>query len=388
MQATESLFGDDAVHHAVHHDAQHSAHCRDTLLPWLRLATLRGWPRHVIAQLVRDHGTPHAVIEAARQGQLAPNGDLPIAAIAAPFSPRLHALAEATLHWATQPGNHLLTLNDAAYPAQLKEIADPPVLLHAQGDLALLHGDAIGVVGSRNATMQGKANAGRFARALSEAGFTIVSGLALGIDTAAHQGGLVGDGSTVAVVGTGIDVIYPASNAVLAARIRECGCLLSEFVLGAPARPYHFPIRNRTISGLSRGVLVVEAAEKSGSLITARLANEQGRDVFAIPGSIHSALSKGCHKLIRDGAKLVETAQDILEAFGRKPPPGETAMLEELTAAADVLLSALTYDPVPFDELAQRLKLDPADTQASLLALELAGVVERLPGGAFQRLKR
>lgn len=385
MQATESLFPDSGTE-GVAADI-------DALLPWLRLAQMPGLPRHAAARLVRDHDTAHAVIEAARAGKLEnPFGALPLAAIAAPYSPRLRALAEATLHWAEQPGNHLLTLNDDAYPPLLNEIADPPVLLHAQGNLSLLAGDAVGIVGSRNATMQGVANAGRFARALSEAGFTIVSGLALGIDTAAHQGGLCGAGSTVAVVGTGIDVIYPASNAALAARIGEAGCLLSEFVLGTSVRQHYFPIRNRVISGLSRGVLVVEAAEKSGSLITARLAGEQGRDVFAIPGSIHSALAKGCHKLIRDGAKLVDTEHDILEAFGMQRPRTETAMLEALTdaltGAAHVLLAALTYDPVPADELAQRLKLDPADTQASLLALELAGVVERLPGGAFQRLKR
>ncbi|QCP14900.1 DNA-protecting protein DprA [Pseudoduganella umbonata] len=350
---------------------------------------LPGLPRHAAARLIHAHGTAPAVIEAAREQRLADVGvDLPIVAIAAPFAPRARAVAEATLHWAGQPGNHLLTLNDAAYPPQLKEIADPPVLLHVQGNLALLYGKAIGIVGSRTATQQGKANAGNFARALSEAGFTIVSGLALGIDAAAHLGGMAGPGSTVAVVGTGIDVVYPVSNAALDARVREAGCILSEFALGTPARKQNFPIRNRIISGLSRGVLVVEAAEQSGSLITARLANEQGRDVFAIPGSIHSALAKGCHKLIRDGARLVETAHDILEAFGIGNAYCAEAMFDELTHAADVLLTALSYDPVGADELAARLKLDPADTQASLLALELAGVVERLPGGVFQRLKR
>lgn len=372
MQATESLFtaGDD-------------------LLPWLRLVMMPGLPRHAAAQLVNKHGTAQGVIEAAREQRLADvHAPLPVAALAAPFTPRQRALAEATLHWASQPGNCVLTLNDAAYPTLLQEIADPPVLLHVQGDASLLHRQAIGIVGSRSATLQGVANARRFARALSEAGFTIVSGLALGIDAAAHEGGLAAHGSTVAVVGTGIDVVYPASNAALAARIRTAGCVVSEFPMGTCALKMNFPIRNRIISGLSRGVLVVEAAEQSGSLITARLANEQGRDVFAIPGSIHSALAKGCHKLIRDGAKLVDTAQHILEAFNVKGVRNEQVMLEELTEAADVLLTALTYDPVPADELAARLKLDPADTQASLLALELAGVVERLPGGVFQRLKR
>lgn len=381
MQATDSLFPE--------RDDGSGVAGSDALLPWLRLAQMPGLPRHASARLVRDHGSAHAVIDAARRGRLAsPHGELPLAAIAAPYSPRLRALAEATRHWAGQPGNHLLTLNDDAYPPLLKEIADPPVLLHARGNLPLLSRDAVGIVGSRKATMQGIANAGRFARALSEAGFTIVSGLALGIDTAAHEGGLCGAGGTVAVVGTGIDVTYPAANAALAARIGEAGCLLSEFVLGTSVRQHYFPIRNRIISGLSRGVLVVEAAERSGSLITARLAGEQGRDVFAIPGSIHSALAKGCHKLIRDGATLVDTEHDILEAFGLRHERGTAALLDELTQAADLLLTALTYDPVSADALAQRLKLDPADTQASLLALELAGVVERLPGGAFQRLKR
>jgi DNA processing protein len=397
VQATDSLFVHGAAACSKQGAADGALDCVDNLLPWLRLAIMPGLPRHAAAQLIRAHGTAPAVIEAARQQRLAGVGvELPVAALAAPFAPRALAIAEATLHWARQPGNHLLTLNDAAYPSQLKEIADPPVLLHAQGNLALLDGgqpgagtgNAIGVVGSRTATQQGRANAGNFARALSEAGFTIVSGLALGIDAAAHEGGLAGSCSTIAVVGTGIDVVYPASNAALHARIGATGCVLSEFALGTPARKQNFPIRNRIISGLSRGVLVVEAAERSGSLITARLANEQGRDVFAIPGSIHSALAKGCHKLIRDGARLVEKADDILEAFGLKAICREDAMLEELTQAADVLLTALTYDPVPADELAARLKLDPADTQASLLALELAGVVERLPGGVFQRLKR
>lgn len=403
MQATESLFSPGACSAdgsagcsagcSADGTADRGVACSDCLLAWLRLAMMPGLPRHAAARLVLAHGTAPAVIAAARTQRLADVGvALPTAAIAAPFAPRARAVAEATLHWASQPGNRLLTLNDAAYPPQLKEIADPPVLLHAQGNLALLQGDragrAIGIVGSRRATQQGMANAGNFARALSDAGVTIVSGLALGIDAAAHQGGLGGIGSTVAVVGTGIDVVYPPSNAALDARIREAGCVLSEFALGTPARKQNFPIRNRIISGLSRGVLVVEAAEQSGSLITARLANEQGRDVFAIPGSIHASLAKGCHRLIRDGARLVETANDILEAFGMEAVRGTETMLDELTRAADVLLTALTYDPVPADELAARLKLDPADTQASLLALELAGVVERLPGGVFQRLKR
>nr|WP_229466134.1 DNA-processing protein DprA [Pseudoduganella plicata] len=328
-------------------------------------------------------------------------------ALRAPLSARARALIDATLCWTNQPGHHLLTYNDDGYPPLLRHIPDPPLLLHARGNAALLTRTAIGVVGSRNATTQGRLNAERFARSLAEAGVTIVSGLALGIDAAAHAGALSGAGSTIAVIGTGIDIVYPAANAVLAARIAEGGCVVSEFTLGTPARAAHFPIRNRTISGMARGVLVVEAAERSGSLITARCANEQGRDVYAIPGSIHATLSKGCHRLIREGAQLVETADHILAALDVRESmmhatmdragthdvntgnaSCEDAMLTSLQQAARPLLEALSFDPVSADDLATRLQLDAADTQASLLALELAGVVERLPGGAFQRLKR
>lgn len=345
----------------------------DELLAWLRLivAPVR---RDDAWQLLQEHGTPQAAFAAAQVPAMPSN--------------ELKVLAEATMEWALQPGNHLLTIHTDAYPDRLREIKDPPLLLHAQGNPALLARMAVAVVGSRNATQQGVANATRFARGLSEAGFTIVSGLALGIDAAAHEGGLAGPGATVAVVGTGIDIVYPTANRALARRIREQGCVVSEFTLGTTARKQYFPIRNRIISGLSRGVLVVEAADRSGSLITARLAGEQGRDVFAIPGSIHATLSKGCHRLIRDGALLVETVAHICEAFGVDHAYTEEEMMVELTGAAKALLDALTYDPVPIDELARRLHLDAADTQASLLALELAGVVERLPGGAFQRLKR
>jgi DNA processing protein len=375
----------------------------DTLLPWLRLLVLPRVSRHTKARLLHHYRTPQAVIEAAHDDitdsrAAAADADADImspqlaALLRAPVTPALRRLAEATLAWAGMDGNHLITLNDAAYPPPLREIADPPLLLHAQGDAGLLQRDALGVIGSRTCTAQGAANAQRFAAALSEAGLTIVSGLALGIDAAAHQGGLAAQGSTIAVMGTGIDKVYPASNRALALRIRTEGCLLSEFALGTPPRAHHFPVRNRIISGLSRGVLVVEAAERSGSLITATLAAHQGRDVFAVPGSIHSPLSKGCHKLLREGAKLVETTDDIFKEYRMPRALGEaetmTAMLDEITHAASAILTVLAYDPMPADELAPRLRLDAADTQASLLALELAGVVERLPGGVFQRLKR
>ena len=236
-------------------------------------------------------------------------------ALCAPVAPATVAQIERTVAWLAQPGNHVLTLADAAYPARLLEIADPPTLLYAKGRIDLLSAPSVAVVGSRNATAAGLENAEQFSAALVEAGWTVVSGLALGIDTAAHRGSLKAvtaasavAAATVAVVGTGLDIVYPSRNRALAHQIAEAGCILSEYPLGMPAIAANFPRRNRLISGLSRGVLVVEAAARSGSLITARMAAEQGRDVFAIPGSMHSPLSRGCHQLIRQGAKLVESA--------------------------------------------------------------------------------
>ena len=399
MQATDSLSpsapGDDA----------------DSVAAWLRLAYTPGIGRLAAARLLQYHGTPQAVLAASFDTPPSHDDDSVVprltgaqaSALRAPLSAAQRALVDATLCWASRPGHRLLTYNDAGYPPLLRHIPDPPLLLHARGNAELLARTAIGIVGSRNATTQGRLNAERFARSLADAGLTVVSGLALGIDAAAHAGALAGAASTIAVIGTGIDISYPAANAALAARIAAGGCIVSEFALRTPARAAHFPIRNRTISGMARGILVVEAAERSGSLITARCANEQGRDVFAIPGSIHATLSKGCHRLIREGAQLVETADHILAALGlmcatneasiaRDVNTGnascEDAMLTSLQHAARPLLAALSFDPVSADDLATRLQWNAADTQASLLALELAGVVERLPGGAFQRLKR
>ena len=234
-------------------------------------------------------------------------------------------------------------------------------------------------------------NAEDFARVLSGAGLTIVSGLALGIDAAAHEGGLRGPGSTIAVVGNGVDIVYPARNRDLAHRIAAHGLIVSEFHLGTPSIAHHFPRRNRIISALSRGVLVVEAAVHSGSLITARLAAEQGRDVFAIPGSIHSPVAKGCHALIKQGAKLVESAQDVLEELGpvAAPPaaaaaPGQPAAAPAAAPSDDPVLHALGFDPCDTDTLAQRSGCAVGMVSARLLELELAGEVERLPGGAYQ----
>ncbi|GAB4165782.1 MAG: DNA-processing protein DprA [Rhodocyclaceae bacterium] len=292
---------------------------------------------------------------------------------------------EAALAWAAEPGNRLIALGDEEYPAALLEIHDPPTLLYASGRVELLSRPALAVVGARSATAGGLGDAQRFARALAGAGLTVVSGLALGIDSAAHRGALGQPGSTIAVLGTGIDRVYPASNRALAHEIAQAGLIVSEFPLGTAVRPANFPRRNRVISGLARGVLVVEAALGSGSLITARLALEQGREVFAMPGSIHSPLAKGCHRLIKQGAKLVEEVNDILEELHLAPlaTPAESAA----QGCEDPLLAALGFDPCDADTLASRTGLPPGRLAARLLELELAGSVASLPGGRWQRLR-
>jgi len=298
----------------------------------------------------------------------------------------------AALAWAREPGNTILCLGDAAYPPTLLDIHDPPPLLYVKGDAGLLASPSLAIVGARSATPQGLANAAAFARSLSRAGLAIVSGLALGIDAAAHEGALDGAGGTVAVIGTGADRIYPARNQALARRIAEAGVIVSEFPLGTPPAAHNFPRRNRLIAGLAQGVLVVEAAVDSGSLITARLAAEQGREVFAIPGSIHSPLSRGCHRLLRDGAKLVETAEDILEELPPRRRHDAAQQPEALPDAASSdsgasrVLTALGHDPVDGDTLALRCGLTADALYAILLPMELDGQVARLPGGRFQRL--
>lgn len=287
------------------------------------------------------------------------------------------------LDWLAGADNHLITRQDSGYPAQLRDLPAAPPWLYVKGDPAWLARPMLGIVGSRNATPQGLRDARAFAQALSEAGLTIVSGLALGVDAAAHEGGLAGLASSVAVVGTGLDRVYPARNKILAHRLAAEGAIVSEFPVGTPPKSGHFPRRNRVISGLSLGILVVEAALESGSLITARLAMEQGRDVFALPGSIHSALSKGCHRLIKQGAKLVESAADILEELGRVLP----APTAEGPAGADTpLLQALSGAPLAPDQLAGRLGLTVEEVSVKLLEAELEGSVAKLPGGLYQRL--
>jgi DNA processing protein len=267
----------------------------------------------------------------------------------------------------------------------LLEIADPPPLLYLRGRAELLNSPALAVVGSRNATPQGLANAEGFARTFSDAGMAIVSGLASGIDAAAHRGGLAGRGSTIAVLGTGADILYPASNRALGEDIAAHGLLLSEFPVGAPPITSNFPRRNRLISGLARGCLVVEAAVSSGSLITARQAAEQGREVFAIPGSIHSPVARGCHRLIKQGAKLVESAADVLEELGASAPKVQTDA-PKISGPTGGLLLHMGYDTCTFDTLVARSRLTAEVVSAMLLELELEGKIASLPGGRYQRL--
>lgn len=358
----------------------------EELTAWLRLVQTPGVGIHTAHKLMSVFGMPENIFNASYHDLLKVVPQKLAELIHAPASDDIKALVEKTLAWQEQPGNIILTLADSRYPKKLLEIADPPLMLYAKGRLELLASDAIAIVGSRNATAQGCLDAEAFAQTLGEAGLTAISGLALGIDAAAHRGGLKTAKGTIAVIGTGADIVYPARNHALAHQIAVDGCIISEFPLGTGPMPANFPRRNRIISGLSDGILVVEATAKSGSLITARLALEQGRDVFAIPGSIHSPLSKGCHELIRQGAKLVETAHDILSELKRTPAPADTAPAPEQPASRHPILSQMGYDPVDIDALSQRCNIDVAELNAELLNLELQGDIESLPGGRYRRL--
>lgn len=354
---------------------------------WIALSLISGVGSETFRRLLATFGTP-AQIFAAPAPHLREVVDSKIAArIAEGIEPSTSL--DATLTWLKQPGNRLLTLADAEYPQALLEIADPPPILYCKGNINFLNRPSIAVVGSRNATPQGLKTTEAFSQALSETGWCVVSGLALGIDGAAHRGALgakasLNYGGTVAVVGTGLDIVYPARHRDLAHEVVARGTMISEFPLGMASIASNFPRRNRIISGLSKGVLVVEANLQSGSLITARLAAEQGRDVFAIPGSIHSPLSRGCHLLIKQGAKLVDSINDILEELGDAP------MIESSDSDDNVgdipLLSHMGYDALTMDTLIQRSGLTSEQVSAMLLSLELEGQVASLPGGLYQRL--
>lgn len=394
---------------------------------WLRLSLEAGVGPVAARALLEEFGPPEQIY-ATDPRVLAARLPAPLARqLAAPTDGAMQARIDEAQAWADLPGNYLLTLADTHYPPALLATHDPPLLLYVKGLPSLLGRHGLAVVGARNATPDGLGNARDFSRHLAGQGWTIVSGLALGIDAAAHEGALAAGpegGGTIAVIGTGADVVYPARNHALARRIAECGAIVSELPLGTPAIAHHFPRRNRLVAGLSRGVLVVEAAVHSGSLITARLAADIGRDVFAIPGSIHSPLSRGCHALLRQGARLVETSQDImdelagvlrgkeaqreqeaqpaqattaLDAAPRRPPtatrllsgdaarfPGDLSA-DALSPEDRAVLHAMAFSPIGLDALALRCGLAPHALHGRLLMLELDGHIGRLPGGQYQR---
>lgn len=357
------------------------------LAAWLRLTESVG--AAAARRLLAMAGSPEAVF---KLPAVALDQALPPKQRAAFNAPPAHLdeLIDKAQAWLAQPGHSLMCLGDPDYPPRLLATADPPLLLWLQGRRDLLDTPSLAIVGSRSPTAQGRDNARAFAKALARSGYTIVSGLALGIDAASHEGGLDGAGATIAVVGTGLDQVYPPRNAPLAARLLDGGGLIvSEYSLGTPITQGNFPKRNRIIAGLSLGCLVVEAALQSGSLITARLASEAGREVFAIPGSIHSPQSRGCHALIRQGAKLVESAQDVLEELpplGAKPQAVEEAA--ETPHEQQALLDAMGFDPVSLDALMARCGWPAAELSAALLELELDGQVARLAGQLFQRRRQ
>jgi DNA processing protein len=359
------------------------------LASWVALTQIPGLGGEGLRRLLQAFGSPETVFAAsplALREHVKPAVAERIAQ--GPDPDGMETLAA----WLKSEGNRIITLADADYPRSLLNIPDPPPLLYAKGDLALLDRPALAVVGSRNATAQGIGHAEAFSEAISAAGLCIVSGMAHGIDSAAHWGGLRGTGGSIAVVGTGLDRVYPAVNRDLAHELAAHGLLLSEFSLGTPPLAANFPRRNRIISGLALGCLVVEASLQSGSLITARMALEQGREVFAIPGSIHSPQSRGCHSLIKQGAKLVETALDVLDELGPVVPsmsPAATAARGTKASAPGEpphpLLAHLGFDPLSMDVLSARSGLTIEALSAILLQLELEGHVASQPGGLYQR---
>lgn len=374
----------------------------EDLAGWLRLMQTPGVGALTARHLLSAFGPPLQIFQSSHAALLRVVSATVASALLTEPDSETRDLIARTLEWAAQPGHDCLALDDPAYPQSLLDITDPPPLLYALGNAALLSAPRqLAMVGARTPTAQGERDAQAFAQAFSEAGVTIVSGFALGIDAAAHRGALAAThpqaGSTIAVLGTGCDRVYPPRHRELAHRVAERGLLLSEFALGTSPAKGNFPRRNRLISGLSRGVLVVEAATHSGSLITARLAGEQGREVFAMPGSIHNPLAHGCHRLIREGAKLVETAQDVLEEFGWDAPltaaqPGPAEPEDAAAALAEApecdILRALGFEIRDFDDLSARTGWPADRLNARLLDLELQGHVARLPGARFQRIAR
>ena len=361
---------------------------------WLRLASAGGVGASQARALLAGSGSAAAAISA-KTSEMRALGISP--AVAANLGRPDEALIDAAMEWLEQDStHHLITMDSADYPLLLGEIQDPPVVLFVKGRKSALSEPQLAIVGSRNPSPSGRENAFGFARYLANCGLSITSGMALGIDERAHRGALSASALTIAVCGTGLDACYPPQHAALAETIADTGALVSEFYPGTPPRRANFPRRNRLISGLSMGVLVVEAGLRSGSLITARLATEQGREVFALPGSIHNPLARGCHQLIRNGAKLVEEAGDVLAELGplagvvqnipARPHQETPSACQELDGEYLRLLDACGYEPVTVDGLVERTQLTTAEVSSMLLILELQGFLEPGPGGRYTRI--
>jgi len=356
---------------------------RGRALAWGAIAA-SDLPARVLVELLQAFGSPQALVAAPATRIAKIAGDRAAARLSRRDDERTRALAA----WLEDPSHRIVAWGDDDYPPRLMQAPDPPPVLFVLGLVALLARPSIAIVGSRHATPQGLDDAQAFAATLAGAGLTIVSGLALGIDAAAHRGALGTEASTVAVTGTGPDRVYPSSHRDLAHAIAQKGAIATEFVPGTPPLKPNFPRRNRVIAGLALGVLVIEAAPQSGSLITARLALEADRDVFAVPGSIHSPLSKGPHRLIREGAKLVETAQDVLVELGlagAKAPVAPKDAPDPVSPEMQSVLEAMGHGPVDFDRIVTRSGLKPDAIAAILVELELAGRASALPGGRWQR---
>jgi DNA processing protein len=359
---------------------------------WIALSLIKGLGSATLCQLLSHFASPEAIFSASIS-QLKQVVDENLA-IAIHQGVDKNQIAP-TLAWLQHEANHFITLADATYPKQLLEVSNPPATLYAKGNLQLLNRPCIAIVGSRNATPQGEKNAENFAENLCRQGLCVVSGMALGIDGAAHRGALKANGATIAVVGTGLDIVYPAKHKALAHQLASTGLIISEFALGTPSMAQNFPRRNRIISGLSLGCLVVEANIDSGSLITARLAVEQGREVFAIPGSIHSPVSKGCHQLIKQGAKLVESTDDIMselqtqvvvKSIADSDSSVKALANSNLTLEAQLVLDQMGFEPIDYESLLALTGLNASALSTTLTLLELDGQLCNLQGAKFQRL--
>ncbi len=364
------------------------------LEPWLLLLQATRPPATRAVALLRELGDVQALLA------MHP-AELQAAGLSAETCHRIrhpdNAAVAACCAWLAADGRSLVPIGHASYPQLLTLLPDPPLALWVLGNPQILNEPQLAIVGSRNPTQGGLANARGFARALGEAGLTITSGLALGIDGAGHAGALDGDGATVAVLACGPDIIYPRQHQALARTITARGALISEYVPGTQPERHHFPCRNRLIAGLSVGTLVIEATRQSGSLITARLAGDYGREVFAIPGSIHNPMARGCHQLIRQGAKLVEEAADVLRELAPQLAPylaqaatsaPPSSVLDRLDPSYATLLETMGFDPVSIADLTKRSGLTAAELSSMLLVLELEGLVEALPGSRYSRIEK